>query len=261
VVEIADRLGDRFVELTGCPPMVAHAAKIAWVAPVAYRGVPVVTKFVVPNAFVTGRLCDLDASEAYVDTTHLHFSGLAEAASANLVCRAHVRGSASSWQAARIVTPTERVGCLSVAAARDCGLLPGTPVAAGLATPRRGQLGAGMVEEGQLLDTAALPRCWQMSHQCVQARFSRTLVQMRARSPGSGSRSLTSPVATCSAGFPQVLATPRWSCSLKRRRVRGGTAAFCAAPGGRILPSAPQARGAWVGLDLSQTRGTSPAPC
>ena len=30
VEDIAERLGDRFVELTGCPPMVAHAAKIAW---------------------------------------------------------------------------------------------------------------------------------------------------------------------------------------------------------------------------------------
>jgi len=75
VVEIADRLGDRLVELTGCPPMVAHAAKIAWWRrwrTEAYRSV---AKFVVPSAFVAGRLCDLDASEAYVDTTHLHSAG------------------------------------------------------------------------------------------------------------------------------------------------------------------------------------------
>ena len=28
--EIAERLGDELVELTGCPPMVAHAPKILW---------------------------------------------------------------------------------------------------------------------------------------------------------------------------------------------------------------------------------------
>jgi xylulokinase len=79
VEEIAARMGDRVAELTGCPPMVDHAAKVAWWCkerPAAYRAV---AKFVVPSAFVAGRLRELGGRDAVIDTTHLHFSGLADA--------------------------------------------------------------------------------------------------------------------------------------------------------------------------------------
>jgi xylulokinase len=256
VVEIADRLGDRLVELTGCPPMVAHAAKIAWWRrwrTEAYRSV---AKFVVPSAFVAGRLCDLDASEAYVDTTHLHFSGLADVARATWSSELALGTGVELARLPRIVTPTERVGCLSVSAARDCGLLPGTPVAAGLGDTAAGALGAGMVEAGQLLDTAGTASVLAMSTTAFRPDFSRTLVQMRGAVPGQWISLAYLAGGDLLRWLPQVLGDPPLELLVEEASAcAGGRLLFVPHLGGRILPSAPQARGAWVGLDLSQTRG------
>ena len=78
VEEIERRCGDEVVERTGCPPMVAHAAKILWWRRHRPFEHALVARFVVPSAYVAGRLCGLAGDEAFVDGTHLHFSGLAD---------------------------------------------------------------------------------------------------------------------------------------------------------------------------------------
>jgi xylulokinase len=215
-----------------------------------------VTKFVVPNAFVAGRLCDLDAKEAYLDTTHLHFSGLADAASATWSDELVSVVGVELAKLPRIVTPTERVGRLSVPAARDCGLLSGTPVAAGLGDTAAGALGAGMVEEGQLLDTAGTASVLALSTTAFRPDFSRTLVQMRGAIPGQWISLAYLAGGDLLRWLPQVLGDPPLELLVEEASAcPGGRLLFVPHLGGRILPSAPHARGAWVGLDLSQTRG------
>jgi len=256
VEEIAESLGDRFVELTGCPPMVAHAAKIAWWRRWRTEQYRLVTKFVVPNAFVAGRLCDLDATEAYLDTTHLHFSGLADAASATWSGELTSVIGVELAKLPRIVTPTERVGCLGVSAARDCGLLAGTPVAAGLGDTAAGALGAGMVEDGQLLDTAGTASVLALSTTAFRPDLSRTLVQMRGAVPGQWISLAYLAGGDLLRWLPRVLGDPPLDRLIEEAAAcPAGRLLFVPHLGGRILPSAPEARGAWVGLDLSQTRG------
>lgn len=256
VEEIAEALGDRFVELTGCPPMVAHAAKIAWWRRWRTEEYRSVTKFVVPSAFVAGRLCDLDAAEAYVDTTHLHFSGLADVAGAIWSDELTSGTGVDMAKLPRIVTPTERVGCLSMTAARDCGLLPGTPVAAGLGDTAAGALGAGMVEEGQLLDTAGTASVLALSTTAFRPDFSRTLVQMRGAVPGQWISLAYLAGGDLLRWLPQVLGDPPLELLVEEASAcPGARLLFVPHLGGRILPSAPHARGAWVGLDLAQSRG------
>ena len=256
VEEIADRLGDRLVELTGCPPMVAHAAKIAWWRRWRTEEYRLVAKFLVPSAFVAGRLCDLDATEAFVDTTHLHFSGLADVARATWSAELTSGTGVELARLPRIVTPTEPVGSLSVSAARDCGLLAGTPVAAGLGDTAAGALGAGMVEAGQLLDTAGTASVLAMSTIAFRPDFSRTLVQMRGAVPGQWISLAYLAGGDLLRWLPQVLGDPPLEQLVEEASgCEGGRLFFVPHLGGRILPSAPQARGAWVGLDLSQTRG------
>ena len=74
--EIADRVGGRLIELTGCPAMVAHAPKMLWWQHAQPELYAKVAKFVVPSAFVAGRLYTLSSAEAYIDLTYLHFTGL-----------------------------------------------------------------------------------------------------------------------------------------------------------------------------------------
>ena len=256
VEAIADRMGDRFVELTGCPPMVAHAAKIAWWRRWRAEEYRRVAKFVVPNAYVAGRLCELDAGEAYLDETHLHFSGLAEAVSATWSGELTSGVGVELAKLPRIVSPTERVGRLSVSAAGDCGLVSGTPVAAGLGDTAAGALGAGMVEAGQLLDTAGTASVLALSTTAFRPDFSRTLVQMRGAVPGQWISLAYLAGGDLLRWLPQVLGDPPLEQLVEEASASpGGRLLFVPHLGGRILPSAPHARGAWVGLDLSQTRG------
>ncbi|HZA81848.1 MAG TPA: FGGY family carbohydrate kinase, partial [Actinomycetes bacterium] len=88
---------DRVTELSGCPPTYSHGPKILWwrkERPQDYRRV---ARFVVPGAFVAGRLCGLEAEEAFVDRTYLHFSNLAD-----------TRRAAWSWPPRTAATPWSR---------------------------------------------------------------------------------------------------------------------------------------------------------
>jgi len=70
--------GRRIVELSGGPATYVHGPKILWWKenePVAYGKT---AKFVLPHAYIVGKMCGLGAEGAYFDHTHLHFSCLAD---------------------------------------------------------------------------------------------------------------------------------------------------------------------------------------
>jgi xylulokinase len=253
---IAARLGDRLVELSGCPSMVAHAPKIAWWRRHRPETYAQVARFVVPGAFVAGRLCDLDATEAYVDTTYLHFSGLADTANATWSPELAEGSGVELDKLPRIVEPTETVGRLSAAAARDCGLAPGTPVAAGLGDTAAGALGAGIVAPGQMLDTAGTASVLALSTTSFRPDLSGTLVQMRGAVPGQWLALAYLAGGDLLRWLPEVLGAASLEVLIEEASACGGARVlFVPHLGGRILPAAPAARGAWVGLDLSQGRG------
>ena len=183
---IAARLGDRLVELSGCPPMVAHAAKIAWWRRHRPETYGQVAKFVVPGAFVAGRLCDLDATEAYVDTTYLHFSGLADTASATWSPELAAGSGVELGKAAPHRGPDrDRSGRLSArpppGTAACCPVPRWRP---GSATRRPGRSGPGSWQPGQLLDTAGTASVLALSTTAFRPDLSGTLVQMRGAVPG-----------------------------------------------------------------------------
>ena len=255
--EIAERLGDELVELTGCPPMVAHAPKILWWRRRRPDVYGTVAKFVMPSAFVAGRLCGLGADDAYVDFTHLHFSGLADA-------------SAGAWSAElagaigvdldklpRIVAPTDRIGGLTADAARDCGLRPGTPVAAGLGDTAAGMLGAGVVRPGQLLDTAGTASVLGLSTNEFRPDVAtRTLVLMRGAVPGQWISLAYLAGGDLLRWLQEVLGgAPLEQLVAEAAAATADGLLFVPHLGGRILPAAPAARGSWIGLDFSHTRG------
>jgi len=255
VEEIAARMGHRVAELTGCPPMVDHAPKVAWWCkerPAVYRSV---AKFVVPSAFVAGRLCELGGGDAFIDTTHLHFSGLADAAKMTWSSELADGAGVGLDKMPRIVRPTEVVGQLGRAEAQDCGLPPGIPVAAGLGDTAAGVLGAGVVGEGQLLDTAGTASVLALSTTVFVPDLSGTLVQMQGAIPGQWISLAYLAGGDLLGWLPQVLGAPLDVLLEEAATCPGGRLLFVPHLGGRILPAAPAARGAWVGLDLSQQRG------
>jgi xylulokinase len=258
VEQLAQRLGDELVKLTGCPPMVSHAPKILWWRRARPEVYGAVAKWVMPNTFIACRLCGLSADEAYVDWTHLHFSGLADAEKACWSAELTAQIGVEATRLPRVVAPTECVGVLTSDAARACGLLAGTPVAAGLGDTAAGALGAGVVRAGQVIDTAGTASVLGVSTTAFRPDVAkRTLVLMRGAVPGQWISLAYLAGGDLLRWLPSVLGDATLEELVLEADSAAGAGRLLFVPhlGGRILPASPTARGAWVGLDLAQGRG------
>jgi xylulokinase len=265
VEEIDARLGDEVVARTGCPAMVAHAPKILWWKRNRPAVFARVERWVMPGAYVAGRLCGSTAADAFVDWTYLHFSGLSEAADGAWSPYLIDELDLDIRRLPRIVAPTSIVGALTREAAEACGLRAGTPVAAGLGDTAAGALGAGIVASGQVLDTAGTAAVLGVSTTSYRPDVeTRTLVSMRGAIPGqwialsylSGGNLLRwLPQALAGSSDPSSLEALIDEASVAASPARVGHPLFIPHLGGRILPSAAGMRGAWLELAFTHDRG------
>lgn len=139
---------------TGGPPTYSHGPKILWWLNEAPQICGRICKFVVPAGYVAGRMAGLKGEEAFIDYTYLHFSCLSNTEAAVWDEELCTIFEVPLEKLSRIVKPWEIIGGLSPQAAKDCGLLAGTPIAAGAGDQAAGMLGAGMVEPGMVFDVA-----------------------------------------------------------------------------------------------------------
>ena len=189
VEEVTHTLGPHLTAMTGSPPMVANAPKMLWWArahPNIYR---TVSKFAVASTRVGMRLCGLAAGDAYIDQSHLHFTGLVDAGRGEWSNELALAIGLDIERLPRVVTPIEKIGALSSKGANDCGLLPGTVVSAGLGDTAAGALGAGVVRPGQLLDTSGTAAVYAFLGRSSALDSTGTLLSMRRRAgPSLGGR-------------------------------------------------------------------------
>jgi xylulokinase len=142
------------IRRTGGPPTTSHGPKILWWMYEHPETFDRIHKFVVPAGYVAGRMAGLPGEEAFLDCTYLHFSCLSDAersAWSEELCDLF---EVPMEKLPRITQPWEIVGRVTPDAARETGLLAGTPVAAGCGDQAAGMLGAGMVEPGLVFDVA-----------------------------------------------------------------------------------------------------------
>ncbi|MFZ1397460.1 MAG: FGGY family carbohydrate kinase, partial [Candidatus Promineifilaceae bacterium] len=79
IAQIDREHGDLVTRLTGCPPTCDHGPKLMWwkeERPSTYQNI---AKFVMPSAYVAGRMAGLHADDAFIDYTFLHFTTLSDA--------------------------------------------------------------------------------------------------------------------------------------------------------------------------------------
>lgn len=258
-------LGNAFVEKTGCPPMVDHAPKMRWWRRERPEAFAATEKWIMPGGYVAGKIAGLEPGDAFIDSTYLHFTGLAEA-----------RGGVWSDELAeeigiltdklpRIVEPSTVIGHVSAEAAADCGLIEGTPVAAGLGDTAAGALGAGLVRSGQLLDVAGTAAVLAASTDEFRPDVQeRTLIAMRGAIPGQwiplsylSGGSLLGWLREALAPAGEEVYEPDFDeLTAEAREVRAGAEGLLFVPhlDGRLLPNDPAMRGAWVGLHRHQRR-------
>jgi xylulokinase len=262
--------GDQITRLTGCPPTCDHGPKMLWwknEQPEIYQRT---AKFVMPGGYVAGKLTGLRADRAFIDHTYIHFSGFSDARQGSWSDELCQRFGLDPAKLPRIVDPCEIVGEVSPLAAQDFGLAPGTPVAAGAGDTAANALGAGIVRPGMLFDVAGtaavLAGC---TDTFVADTDNRALLTMRSVIPG-----LWNPLAYIGGGglvlrwfrdqfynvsrgealnttdelYPSMISIVE--------RIPPGSDGLLFSPhlGGRICPSSPGMRGAWVGASWSHTQ-------
>ncbi len=266
---LEENYGEMITRLTGCPPTCDHGPKILWwkaERPDEYQRT---RKFVMPGGYVAGRMAGLDADQAFIDYTYIHFSGLSDAlggAWSREICQAV---GVDMEKLPDIVEPWHVVGEVTEEAARDFGLAPGTVIAAGCGDTAAGALGAGIVKPGMVFDTAGtasvLAGCTDRYAPDVK---NRALLTMRSVIPG-----LWHPLAYIAGGgqaldwfrdkFFNVLRGKKQPeeelfGELDRLAAAAPLGAedlyFSPHLSGRICPAAPEMRGAWVGFSFSHSQ-------
>ncbi len=145
---------ERIIALTGGPPTISHGAKILWwmyEEPKVFRRI---AKFVVPGGYVAGRMAGLEADEAFIDRTYLHFSCFSDTEDGRWSDELLGLFEVPRTKLPRIVEPWEVIGYVTDEAATACGLKAGTPIVAGCGDQAAGMLGAAMVSPGLVFDVA-----------------------------------------------------------------------------------------------------------
>jgi xylulokinase len=265
-VEALDReVGPELVRLAGCPAMINHAPKIRWRRRERPAEFAATAAFMPPSSYVAGRLAGLGAEDAFVDRTYLHFTGLAEAHAGRWSGLLADAVGVPLEKLPAIVEPATVIGELTAEAAADCGLRAGTPVAAGLGDTAAGLLGAGVVRPGQLLDTAGTAAVLALSTAEHRPDVDhRTLIVMRGALPeqwialsylsGGG---LLDWMATAFGDEERPGEPTNYEglgVEAERAPAGAGELVFIPHLDGRLLPSQPSLRGAWVGLTRHHRR-------
>jgi len=262
--------GEKITSLTGCPPTCDHGPKMLWwqhEEPDIFRKT---AKFLMPAAYVVGKLANLKVDEAFIDYTYIHFSGFSDARAgiwSEELCELF---SVDKEKLPKIVSPWDIVGETDEKASRDFGLAPGTIIAAGAGDTAANALGAGIVKPGILFDVAGTAA---VLAGCTDAFIAdidhRALLTMRSVIPG-----LWNPLAYIAGGGiilrwirdeicgdikgSKVTSDDTYESMIAfAGKVNPGSDGLLFSPhlGGRICPSTPEMRGAWIGLSWSHTRG------
>lgn len=262
--------GDQITRLTGCPPTCDHGPKMLWWKHERPEDYKRTAKFVMPGAYVAGRMSGLKSDQAFIDYTYIHFSGFSDAKQTKWSEELCSKFGLDPNKLPKIVEPWQVVGEVSEKCAKEFSLVPGIPIAAGAGDTAANALGAGIVEPGMVFDVAGtaavLASC---TNTYVADTKNRALLTMRSVIPG-----LWNPLAYIAGGGLAL----RWFRDQFYNATRGKTQPaeddlyqemidlaasvkpgsdglfFSPHLGGRICPASPEMRGAWVGASWSHTQ-------
>lgn len=258
----ADR--DRVTALSGCPPTYSHGPKILWWQRERPEDFARIARFVVPGAFVAGRMCGLRGDQAYIDRTYLHFSNLSDTVASTWSDELLDAFGIDGAVLPRIVDPLDVVGEVTRAASDATGIPAGVPVAAGAGDQTAASLGAGVTQPGEAFDSAGTASVFAM---CTDAftpdTEHHTLMATHSVLPGTYiAMAFINGGGLALRWFRDEVALIDGDDAYRRldhlaAQVEPGAGGLLWFPHlqGRVLPPQPHARGAWVGLTSGHTHG------
>jgi xylulokinase len=259
--------GARIVQKTGGPPSFNHGPKILWWKHERAETYRAVRSWVQPGGYAAMRLCGLDASGAFIDRSYLHFSGFADGAAGRWDPELCSLFDVDPSRLPRIVASTDLIGTLTPAMAEICGLPPGTSVVAGCGDTAASFLSCGATRPGICVDVAGTASVFAGT----TTSFRPDVEEMVLSCGRSAATGLWHPYAYINGGGMNL----EWFRDSISRAVSGGAAPdlvrlgemaaeiqpadtdplFIPHLGGRVSPSQPDLRGAWVGLTWSHGLG------
>ncbi|MHB8062332.1 MAG: xylulokinase, partial [Ruminiclostridium sp.] len=253
---------EQVIRITGCPVTYAHGPKILWwkyEKPEVYKRID---KFIMPSTYVVGRLAGLKSSQAYIDYTHLHFSGYGDV-ERNTWSEELLRLFAVDRnKMPEIVEPWKVVGALTETAAKQCHLVSGIPLVAGCGDSAATSLAAGVTSKGVIFDVAGTASIFSC---CVDQYkpdvLNKTLLYPRSVIPG-----LWAPMAYINGGglclqwFKDHLtgadSATYMELDAEAEKLAPGSGGLIFLPhfSGRVCPNNPNVRGSWLGLSWTHKR-------
>jgi xylulokinase len=261
--------GDEILAKTGCFPSFNHGPKILWWKfehNDIYRHIKA---FVQPAGYAVMRLCGLGGQAAFIDKSYLHFSGFADNRNNRWdaeICR---RFGVEIEKMPQIVDSHRIVGEITGTMASKCGLSSGTPVAAGCGDTVASFLACGATRAGICIDVAGTASVFAATTESFRADLSdKTLGCGQSAVPG-----LWHPYAYINGGGMNLewlrkeiagrgASDGKYMLSFKELdSMAGGSTPDASDPvfiphlGGRVCPSQPQLRGAWIGLEWKHNLG------
>lgn len=268
ITRMNEAAADEIVIKTGGPASFNHGPKILWWMHEHLDVFGSIEAFVQPGGYAAMRLCGLTARQAFIDKTYLHFSGFADNRKGSwdaALCR---RFDMDPGKLPRIVDPHEVVGELTGPMARRCGLRAAVPVVAGCGDTAASFLACGATREGICVDVAGTASVFAATTREFRPdKLDKVLSCGQAATPG-----LWHPYAYINgggmnlewfreqiAGAGGALAGKIALADLDRQAAliapAGDLPLFVPHLGGRVSPSWPSLRGAWVGLTWAHTAG------
>lgn len=262
--------GEKVTDVSGCPPTCDHGPKMLWwknECPDDYKRV---VKFLMPSAYVAGRMAELKGDQAFIDYTFIHFSAFSDARKGCWSRELCDTFNLDMSKLPRIVEPWTVIGEVKEKSAREFGLAPGTIIAAGAGDTAANALGAGINKAGMIFDVAGtaavLAGC---TDKYVADTRHQALLTMRSVIPGLwnplayiggggiGLRWFNDQFYNVFRGKSRVGKNRLYSKMIKEAEtISPGADGLFFSPhlGGRICPSSPDMRGAWIGFSWGHTQ-------
>jgi xylulokinase len=267
IAKMASQADDAVVRASGCPPSFNHGPKILWWMHERPDVFQTIESFVQPGGYAAMRLCGLGAADAFIDHTYLHFSGFADNANGQWDSALCEQFGLDPALLPRIVDPHHIVGEVTSSAAAECGLNAGTPVVAGCGDTAASFLACGATAEGICVDVAGTASVFAATTASYRPDVEQKVVACsRSATPG-----LWHSYAYINGGgmnlewFRQEIANhgdPDGDLQFEDlERMAAESAAEDDAPifvphlEGRVCPSEPGLRGAWLGLMRGNSLG------
>jgi len=254
---------DEIIRITGCPPTYHHGPKILWwkyERPDAYQKI---AKFIIPAAYIAGRLAGLKSENAYIDYTNIHFSGFADTDKMQWSQKLLDRFNVDTKKMPKITQPWEVIGFLTNNESKKIGLKSGIPIVAGCGDQAATSLGAGVVRKGIAFDVAGTASVFSS---CVDS-FKPDVKNKTLISARSVIKGLWVPLAFINGGglclkwFRDQLTGSKGEVNYlqldsEASNIDPGSNGLLFNPhfGGRVCPNDPGVRGSWIGLNWGHSR-------